>query len=200
MSVQRAVSERRLKMEVVEKLAALDESERHLRRALDRWPAHPMLWFVKYKHLLYSGRSQSAAAFVMDPETLPSGFGPEVQPALALAKAIAERDPADVEAAIQAQTALALSDVNAIGDVVPNLALLGRLDLAFAALDRYLLNSGPFGRSAPIGPMTRRYTDILFTSPMAPARRDPRFASLMVRVGLEDFWRRSGTVPDFRRN
>jgi hypothetical protein len=28
---------------------------------------------------------------------------------------------------------------------------------------------------------------------------DPRFTRLLQRIGLEDYWRQSRTVPDFRR-
>jgi len=178
----------------------IQEADDMLKRALDRWPAHPMLWWVKYRHLLFTGRAQSAAAYVMDPESLPSGVDPaEVQQAVATAMAVARRDPVSIEAAVQTEVRNSLVDVRAMGPAAPMFALLGRLDLTFAALERYLLNHGSFGKPAPIGPMTRRSTDILFELPMAAARADPRFAPLMNRVGLAGFWRTSGTEPDFRR-
>ena len=40
---------------------------------------------------------------------------------------------------------------------------------------------------------------MLLTSPAAaPLRRDPRYISLVERVGLRDYWR-SGRLPDFCR-
>jgi hypothetical protein len=35
--------------------------------------------------------------------------------------------------------------------------------------------------------------------PMAPLRADPRFAQLMQRIGLEDYWRQTSSRPDYRR-
>ena len=177
----------------------IQEADAMLKQAEDRWPAHPMIWQVKYNHLLYSGRPKSAAAFVMDPETLPSGVGPaDVQPMLQLAKAVDTRDPHDVEDAVQTQLALAKSDTRAIYDAAPIFALLGRTDLTFAALDRYFLNQGAFGTSAPITPATRRNTDMLFSLPMSEARNDERFAHLTARVGLDEYWHRAGPATGFR--
>jgi hypothetical protein len=34
---------------------------------------------------------------------------------------------------------------------------------------------------------------------MKTAWGDPRFARLLQRIGLEDYWRQSRTLPDFRR-
>jgi tetratricopeptide (TPR) repeat protein len=178
----------------------VQEADSLLHEAQERWPAHPLLWFARYDHLLYSGRSRSAMAFVADPETLPSGFGPvEVAEALALAKAADSRTPKDVESVLQSALRSARSETMAIPDAVPVLGLFGRLDLIFAGLDRYLLNEGSFGSPARILPLSRRYTDSLFTLPMAVARSDPRFAALVSRIGLEDYWRKTRSVPDYRR-
>lgn len=177
----------------------VQEADAMLKRAEDRWPAHPMLWFVKYMHLLTTGRPRSAAAFVMEPDSLPSGYGPaDVKPLQTLAAAVETGDPGEVDTALRNQIAAAQTDVGATTDAVPIFALLGRPDLVFAALDRYLLNRGTFGPSVPIGPTTRRWTDMLFTSPMMPARLDERFADLTRRIGLDEYWRTSGTKPDFR--
>jgi hypothetical protein len=35
---------------------------------------------------------------------------------------------------------------------------------------------------------------------MKAAWRDARFAQLLQRIGLEEYWRKSGTRPDFRRH
>lgn len=43
-----------------------------------------------------------------------------------------------------------------------------------------------------------RATDALFQPPMKLAWSDARFALLMQRIGLEDYWRESGTAPDLR--
>ncbi|WP_236555040.1 hypothetical protein, partial [Novosphingobium sp. 9U] len=45
-----------------------------------------------------------------------------------------------------------------------------------------------------------RLTHYLFYPATAPLRGDARFAGLVRDLGLDDYWRRSRTVPDYRRN
>lgn len=181
-------------------LGRMQEAEATIEAARRRWPSHPALWFATFEHLLYSGRPKSAAAFAMNPDTRPSEFNDGlIAQQLRLARAIETRAPADVDASIADLTQLALQDVSSIADVAPAFAALGRADLAFASLDRYLLNRGTFGNPVPIRPTDFRKTDALFTAPMADLRRDPQFATLVRDVGLEAYWRRSGTLPDYRR-
>jgi DNA-binding winged helix-turn-helix (wHTH) protein/tetratricopeptide (TPR) repeat protein len=178
----------------------IQEADALLEEAHGRWPSHPLLWFSKYFHLVMGGRPKSAAAFVMDPESLPSGFvEAQVAPALALAKAVETNDPADVGPVIASALDSARSNSWAIPQTAAILALFGRFDQMFDALDRYLMNSGSFGTPDPIGPYVRRATDMLFTMPLADARADSRFARLLDRTGLESYWKATGTAPDYRR-
>ena len=54
-------------------------------------------------------------------------------------------------------------------------------------------------RVAPPGPLDGRVSCPLFAPAVLTLRGDPRYASLLARTGLEDYWRKSGTRPDFRR-
>lgn len=181
-------------------LGRAQEAEALIDKAQDRWPAHPAVWSAKYNHLLFSGKPRSAAALAMDPATLPSAFGPEqVETRLRLARAIETMRPADVEASVKDYQRLAIADFGSIPTAAVVFAALGRPDLTFASLERYYFNRGSFGQPAPVGPYIRGNTDALFTQPMAAARADPRFAIILRQTGLESYWRRTGTVPDFRR-
>lgn len=163
---------------------------------MERWPAHPLVWSARYAHLIYSGRPGAAAAFVQDPDALPSGFGPQqIAPRITLARAIQSRRPSDIESSIEWQRRIALAEPQSIRGAAPIFALLGRIDLTFASLERYYLDRGSFGERAPIGALTRRYTDFLFSPPMAAVRRDPRFAGLTRAIGLDDYWRATGSRP-----
>jgi len=182
-------------------LGRVQEAEAVIERARGRWPAHPALWFATFEHLLYSGRPKSAAAFAMNPDTRPTVFGGElIERQLRLARAIDTRAETDVGACLAELRQQATEDVNSIADVVPALAALGRLDLVFATLDRYLFNRGSFSSPAPIEPNTLRTTDMLFSAPMAAARQDARFTALVRDVGLLSYWRQTGSQPDYLRS
>ena len=52
----------------------------------------------------------------------------------------------------------------------------------------------------PIVPdQRRRKTNMLFTPTAAAMQRDPRFPQLMEAMGLADYWRRRGIMPDYQK-
>jgi hypothetical protein len=122
-----------------------------------------------------------------------------VEQRLTLMRAVDGGGAGDVDAVIGQFLRVAEEDASNIYAAAPVFALLGRLDLTFSSLERYFFDRGSFGRPAPIGPFTRRYTDLLFALPMAAARKDPRFAQLVREIGLEAYWRKTRTVPDYQR-
>jgi hypothetical protein len=136
----------------------------------------------------------------MDPDARPSGISSdEIELRLLLARAVDKGQASDVRQATDHQLRLAQEDTRHIEFAAPIFALLGRLDLTFDSLERYFLNRGSFGSAAHIGAYSRRYTDMLFTVPMAAARADARFAHLTRDLGLQEYWRRTGTAPDYLR-
>ena len=90
--------------------------------------------------------------------------------------------------------------IRAVSFIAPIFAALGRIDLAYEGLQRYYLNRGTFGRPAPLEPAARRYTDLLFSTPVRPLLNEPRGAQMLIDVGLEQYWRSTGTIPDYRRS
>lgn len=181
-------------------LGRVQEADALIEKAHQQWPAHPALWTARFNHLLFSGRPKAAAAFAQDPDSYPSAFpASRVQSLLRLAHAVDTGDPAAIAGSIAESRKVTIDDVTATPQTSLLFALLGDLDMTFASLDRYLLDRGPFGAPAPIGAYTRRYTECLFARPMTSARSDARFARMLGEIGLEEYWRRTGTVPDFRR-
>ncbi len=71
-----------------------------------------------------------------------------------------------------------------VGKAVRELVGLGATDAAFAAAN--------WSRPADV-----LDTEPLFRPPAAAMRRDPRFMPLAAKLGLVDFWRRTGRWPDF---
>jgi tetratricopeptide (TPR) repeat protein len=178
----------------------LQEGEALLDRAHELWPAHPLLWQTHYDFLLFSGKAAAAASFIMDPDSLPTGYGDsEVQPRLRLARAVEGRRSEDVEASIEEYRSMALVNGSAIPYSAAVFSLLGAPELTFASLERYYFNGGSFGSNAPVGPYCRRLTDWLYSPPMESARSDPRFSDLLRKTLLEEYWLRTQTIPDYRR-
>jgi DNA-binding winged helix-turn-helix (wHTH) protein/tetratricopeptide (TPR) repeat protein len=180
-------------------LGRAQEAEALIEQSRERWPAHPALWTATFEHLLFSGRPKSAAAFVTNPDTLPSGFGREqVDWRLRLARAIDGRRPEDVDACTAEHRRIALANPDSIPSEAMIFAALGRPDLVFASAERYLLNRGAFGPPMRVA-WPERSTDFLFSWPMSADRGDSRFAELLRGIGLETYWSRTGTIPDYRR-
>lgn len=171
-----------------------------IRNALNRWPAHHILWDLRYHFLLYSGRAGAAIALLTDPESRPTAVNANtIDELVVLARAVERRAPDDVEASLATFRTATLAQIRFAPEAVPVFASLGRADEAFDALEGYYFGTGPMVKAAPpLGRYSRRYTSFLFTPPMASLRADPRFAALLERIGLERYWRESGTTPDFR--
>lgn len=78
---------------------------------------------------------------------------------------------------------------------------LGMTDAAFALMEAFYFGGMVNGtRVAPPGPLASRLTAVIFSRAVLSLQGDPRFASLLARTGLEEYWRKSGTQPDFRRS
>ena len=77
---------------------------------------------------------------------------------------------------------------------------LGAIDLAFKALEATYFGGVVAGQSvAPPKANDQRQTARLFSPIVLSVRNDPRYLSILRRVGLEDYWRKSGSQPDFRK-
>lgn len=72
-----------------------------------------------------------------------------------------------------------------LSTAVAALAQAGDIDGAYALADSAIASGGPL------------YTSVLFEPAAAPMRRDPRFFPLVRRLGISDFWRKTGEWPDF---
>lgn len=176
----------------------LQEADTAYARAAARWPAHPAIWFGRFRFLALSGRPAEAIALAEQRGARPIGI-PEAAFTLGttLAKALAE-GRSDTIAAVRAIREGVTNGVQSIESAVQYLSALGAADVAFAMLDGYYFGErdGSTGRRRPMGPLERRYTDFLFTPPTEPLRRDARFAALTAAIGLDRYWASSHTRPD----
>jgi DNA-binding winged helix-turn-helix (wHTH) protein/Flp pilus assembly protein TadD len=183
----------------------LDESDRVLDRALGTWPRNFSIWFRRVALYAYTGRTAQALLLSGDVAIRPIGI-PERDFEIVEAgvRAIATRRPADIDAAVRANMAVAPSGSGYCTNAVMVCAHLGRLDEAFAAAEALYFGRG--FRVAPIrftpqqGGYTRperRDTEFLFSSPCRPMRADSRFRPLVREIGLGEYWRVTRTSPDF---
>ena len=173
--------------------AALDELAR-------QWPSHRLVLSVRLNFLILTGRSDQAermAADMQDQSREPPLLPPEI--AVAAARAI-EADDRRAKAVVARDIIAVRAERRiAISPAIAFLATLGAVDAAFDVLGDHLFG-GSLPWAAPFRPRwpVQRATDLLFGYAMAPLRADPRFLRVTEALGLEDYWRSTGTRPDYR--
>ncbi len=184
-------------------LGRLQEAEAALEMIMERWPGNYMAWNMRFQLLLLTGRPGSAVAFVMDPELRPEGLRPTaIETRQTIARAAEHGARADVEASLADLRAQRDGGLDGILGVAPLLVLLGQPGDALDGLETYYFGGDagpPRGLVAPPRPYERRFTQFLFGPGMAPLWQEDRFKSLLQNIGLEEYWRQSNTLPDFRR-
>jgi tetratricopeptide (TPR) repeat protein len=176
----------------------LQRADEALKLAVDHWPQQPQVWRTRLAYLMYTGRASEALALLHNRTEIPSGTPEGLIAAFgAVAKALAG-DGDSVEASRRSLDFLSVQPAAALG-TLQACAALGDLGTCFAILHGYYFGEGPWSNLAPAAGDEDRQTNSLFLPSMKSAWADPRFPQLLQRIGLEDYWRRSGTAPDFRR-
>jgi DNA-binding winged helix-turn-helix (wHTH) protein len=184
-------------------LGQLDEADRAADRAIQLWPKYPAAWFARYYTYALTGRPNRALAHVNDAAGRPELPAWLIESLSAASTALASRRPADVEGvANRLIREVSLSPAQSVNAIML-LCGLGEIDRAFQVADAYLLEQGPLVASlrwrtgqVSLNDVRRRLTNMLFLPCSAPMRADPRFAVLMKRTGLHDYWIRAGVRPD----
>ena len=184
-------------------LGQLDAADRAADRAIQLWPRYTAAWLARYYTYALTGRPGRALAHVDDAAARPELPAWLVETLRAASVALASRRPAEIERAanrlIREVTFSPTQSVNAI----MLLCGLGEVDRAFQVANAYLLEQGSLVASVrwrtgqfSLNDQRRRMTNMLFLPCSAPMRADPRFAVLMERTGLHDYWIRAGVRPD----
>lgn len=176
----------------------LQEADTALAQAVDRWPEHPQVWRTRMAYLMFSGRPAEALALIDSAERPAAIPGALVSAVRATARTLA--GATDVSAAVGANLAFLRDSPASALQVVQALTAIGDGKTVLSLLHGYYFGEGDWAGLAPPGGDRDRHTAPLFLPPMRNLWNDRRFGALLARIGLEDHWRRSGTVPDFRRS
>lgn len=176
----------------------LQEADRALQQAVDRWPEHPQVWRTRLAYLMYSGRPAEALALLDDDSGRPGAI-PDTLVTAAKATSLALVGSGDRARAVQANLDYLDEHPRNAPQVAQAFTALGQGATALELLRGYYFATGQWAALAPAGGDDERVTAPLFLPPMRPLWRDPGFAEMLRRIGLEDYWRQSRTVPDFRR-
>lgn len=132
-------------------------------------------------------------------------FPPGVAPALLnLAAATLDRDATARQMALAQALEVAATRISAAMVIMRALPAFGEVDAAFAVADGLYRNRGPvrLPSTSPNGGTVLDYQRMREAAPLfqpgtAAMRADPRFLGLAEDIGLSDYWRRSGTRPDY---
>jgi DNA-binding winged helix-turn-helix (wHTH) protein/tetratricopeptide (TPR) repeat protein len=182
----------------------LEEADSAVDHARSLYPGDKLIWGERYNMLRFGGRPAAAIAMLRDSEDA-AAPNEEAVREMTVARAIESRDPTQVQAVIDEQMRLVRLGSAYAGDAILVANAVGRVDEAFTVADAYYFGRGFIipDRQAPAAvfysPPNDRHTRMLFDPVSRPMRADPRFARLVDELGLERYWRDSGSQPDYRR-
>ena len=176
-----------------------DAAELAVADAVQRFPRHPATWSAQIRILMYGGEPDEAIRRAQDSNSRPpETTAGELVPLIAAAGAIRSGSTADAKAAIQLNLQ-ALPAIRDVFGVTHRLAALGAKEDAFSILEGYFFRRGPWSGISPDQDRGEGgfWTPPLFEPPMRPLWQDRRFTNLTRRLGLNAYWDRTNSRPDF---
>jgi tetratricopeptide (TPR) repeat protein len=177
----------------------LQAADQAIKAAVERWPKQRQVWRTQVAYLLYSGRASEALEVLNDSEGRPLDVLPDlVQVASATAKALTGQ----ISAKEGVASNLAYLKNNPLRALVvaQACAAMGDALASFEILNGYYFAEGKWAALVPPAGDIDRQTSPLFQPPMRDLWKDERFTALVQRIGLSDYWRKSGTRPDYLGN
>jgi tetratricopeptide (TPR) repeat protein len=176
----------------------LQDADRALQEAVERWPENPQVWRTRLAYLLYSGQPSAALRLLEDEAARPAGISDKLVAAARATGAALTRQTPPAEAT-GANLAYLEEHPRSTPQVAQAFAAMGQGGRAMELLNGYYFGEGSWAKLAPEGGDAERVTAPLFMPPMRSLWRSADFAHLLDRIGLQEYWRQSRTIPDFRR-
>jgi TolB-like protein/Flp pilus assembly protein TadD len=154
------------------------------------WPSSFVIWQARFYIMANFGHVDEARAMLDATQNIPTNLAGGSIARRAFLDALKPGTPAAKAAALKAiHSAMAAGNID-VNEGLQMIAKLGDLDGAFTLAGTLLRPNDPRQGLT----VTRK---ILFRSPAAGMRRDPRFMQLAAKVGLVATWEKTGKWPDF---
>jgi len=176
----------------------ISEAEREIDEAM-RWSIHSSVWQTKVKLLAMTGRPQAALAIIDDASSRPEGTTNEqLERWRAFLTAMASREAPAIERAVTIIVEMARRIPNPIAEAF-QCAMLGRTSLALSILEGCYLGTGEWASKRPHDP-TGNASHPLFQPQAKSLWGEPLYARIVEGIGLENYWRVTNSLPDYRRS
>ncbi|MES2903950.1 MAG: winged helix-turn-helix domain-containing protein [Pseudomonadota bacterium] len=183
----------------------LPEMDRVADAALQSWPRHVAVWFARFWTLAFTDRVSAALRMLANGATRPPM--PAVgQNLLELSlRALDDRGGPTRQAAIAANTAAATTSPGQAVSAIMLLSGLNAPDQSLEVARGFLLRRGQLlveqrhsAGQPSITDQHHRMAMMLWIPASNALRMHPGFKDLCDGIGLVDYWRRTGSRPDFR--
>ena len=181
-------------------LGRLDEAEAELDRTFSLWPRHYAVWFIRFYYLLYNGRAAEALTLINDTASRPIGIPSwNFDLVMSQAQALGDSSSRNLSSVLDALTKAAHQAAGFAENAAIFASFTHELDAAFKILTGLYANRGFavadtwFSSEQAIYMGRERNTFILFQQPMRALRQDSRFHDLCREIGLDNYWRKTGS-------
>lgn len=166
------------------------------------WPFDRYVWTARFIFFSQTHAVDEAAAMGEgDQARTPAGGPLPLATALSCAHALRPGAPQRLrDEALQS-----LRAAREAGDIasfisIPFASLLGDVGMTFEQSYGYFFGQRDpaTGERRPLPPFSERWTNFLLASSTTAMRRDSRFPKLTAAIGLDSYWRATGSRPDYR--
>jgi tetratricopeptide (TPR) repeat protein len=195
------------RMDLLWAVGRLEEADQVIEAAFAQNPTHSLIWDRRFRLWLFTGRPAQAVAFAQDLEGRPPGIPDEhFDFLIRCGRALMSKQPEEIRAAVSLMLKSAHTGAEPAALAMQFTSFVGDLDTAFVIADAYFFGRGFDPGENSFAAIERnwvlrddRRTFILFNVPTKNMRGDPRFSGLTRELGLDEYWARSRTLPDYKR-